>query len=172
MGCWWAPTCCSCFGRGVWIRCRGYRQRYAQLAYPYAGTWSKRSIQGLVLILGQIFLWVPTAVYLGVRPTALIALTFCFVTCIWSASTTSFRSLEAARVVCSIAASCGEVLPAIIVKDIFFLHERGRVMGFYLIFFQSMPSIGILMAGFVISGAGWRWWLWVLSSLLITGVYG
>jgi MFS family permease len=116
-------------------------------------------------------LWVPTAGYFGVRPTALIAMALSFVTCIWSASTQSFRSLEAARVICSIAASCGEVLPALIVKDIFFLHERGRVMGFYLIFFQSMPSLGILTAGFVIAGAGWRWWLWVLSSPVFTGFY-
>jgi len=34
-------------------------------------------------------------------------------------------------------------------------------MGFYMVFFQSLPALGLVIAGFVISGAGWRWWLWV-----------
>jgi hypothetical protein len=99
-----------------------------------------------------------------VRPTAIAAALLTFVTSIWSAVATSFHSLEAARIICCFATSCGEVLPAIVVRDIFFLHERGSSMGLYMIFFQALPSLGNVLAGFCIQGAGWRWWLWVTSS--------
>ena len=56
------------------------------------------------------------------------------------------------------------LLPAIVVKDIFFLHERGWWMGVYMVFFQCLPSLFIVISGFVINGLGWRWHLWVTLS--------
>jgi len=111
-----------------------------------------------------VFWWVPCVGYLGARPTAILAALITFVTSIWSAVATSFHSLEAARIICCWATSCGEVLPAIVVRDVFFLHERGGSMGLYMVFFQALPSLGNVLAGFCIQGAGWRWWLWVTSS--------
>jgi len=65
-------------------------------------------------------------------------------------------------------------LPAIIVRDVFFLHERGYWMGVYMIFFQCFPGIGLIVSGFVITAGGWRWGFWVESPhiLLANGQSG
>jgi len=89
-----------------------------------------------------------------------------FASCIWAGATHSFKSFLAARVVGGFATSCAEVLPAIVVKDLFFLHERGWWMGLYIVFFQCIPLICTVMSGFIITGAGWRWHFWVSDPLL------
>jgi MFS family permease len=91
----------------------------------------------------------------------LSAMLLFFATLIWGATTHNFRSLEASRIIGSFATSCGEAVPAIVVKDIFFLHERGWWMGVYMVFFQCLPSLFIVISGFVIEGLGWRWHFWV-----------
>jgi MFS family permease len=116
----------------------------------------------------QVFFWVPTILYLGVRPASLLACLIILACCIWGGLSTSLASLEASRIVATWAACLGEVLPGIIVRDIFFLHERGKWMGVYLIFFQSFPSLGVLIAGWIITAGGWRWYYWVQHSMFRT----
>jgi MFS family permease len=110
----------------------------------------------------QVFWWVPTALYIGVRPAALSAALIVLISCIWGGASHSFHSLEASRVISAWAASAGEVLPAIILKDVFYLHERGGHMGLYMVLFQCSPSIGLFCSGFLISAGGWRWYFWVI----------
>lgn len=80
---------------------------------------------------------------------------------IWSAVAQSWTSLVVSRIICGFAASCGEALPATVVKDLFFLHERGWWMGVYMFFFQSVIYIGLLGSGFIVTSLGWRWHFWV-----------
>ena len=41
--------------------------------------------------------------------------------------------------------------------DMFFTHERGRMVAFY-IFFQQLGSIlGLILGGYISDGIGWRW---------------
>ena len=108
---------------------------------------------------------VPATLYLGTRPVTLFSLLLFIATCVWGAKAESFGSLEASRIIGTFATSCGEALPAIVVKDIFFLHERGWWMGVYMVFFQCLPSLFVVMSGFVITDVGWRWHLWVLLVL-------
>jgi MFS family permease len=100
--------------------------------------------------------------YFGTRPTFLVASLLQFATLIWSADAKSFNSLVAARTICAFAASCGEGLPAVVVRDLYFLHERGRWMGIYMVFFQGMGNVGAIISGFVIGSIGWRWHFWVM----------
>ena len=88
-----------------------------------------------------------------------------FATLIWSAVPGNWESFVASRVLCAIAGSCGEAVTAMVVKDLFFLHERGWWMGLYMFFFQSLGAIGVIVSGFVITGAGWRWHFWVSVAL-------
>jgi MFS family permease len=80
---------------------------------------------------------------------------------IWSAKATSFSSLVAARVICAFAASCTEGLASAINADLFFLHERGKWMGFYIVGLDLGPVLGSLISGFIVQSLGWRWHLWV-----------
>jgi len=36
-------------------------------------------------------------------------------------------------------------------------------MGLYMFFFQSLGSLGVIISGFVITGAGWRWHFWLTA---------
>jgi MFS family permease len=87
-----------------------------------------------------------------------------FATIIWSAKATSFRSLEAARILCAFAASSTEGLAAAIIADLFFLHERGWWMGLYVFFLYIGPTLGSIISGFVVQALGWRWHFWVCYS--------
>lgn len=41
--------------------------------------------------------------------------------------------------------------------DMFFSHERGRMLAVY-IFFQQLGSIlGLILGGYIADGIGWRW---------------
>jgi hypothetical protein len=40
-------------------------------------------------------------------------------------------------------------------------------MGLYMIFFQSLPAVGLIASGFVITGGGFRWYFWVFSPNVI-----
>jgi Major Facilitator Superfamily len=116
----------------------------------------------------KVFWWVPSVGYIGVRPTALLATFILFISCIWGGLSHGFKSFEAARIIGAWAVSCGEILPGIIVKDVFYLHERGAWMGLYMIFFQSLPAVGLIASGFVITGGGFRWYFWVFFSNEVT----
>jgi MFS family permease len=109
----------------------------------------------------QNFLWVPTALYIGKRPTFLLAASLFFAAIIWSAKAQTYRSLVAARVISGIAAACSEGLASAINADLFFLHERGLWMGIYILFLNLGPTLGSLISGFVVQSLGWRWHFWV-----------
>lgn len=119
----------------------------------------------LFLGLGNIF-WVPLAVKIGKRPVLILCSAIFFASSIWSAEATSYGSLLAARIVQGFGASASEALGAAIVADIFFLHERGRLIGFYTLMISTGSALGSLFAGFVInSSQNWRWINWMNSIL-------
>ncbi|KAJ9606384.1 hypothetical protein H2200_009345 [Cladophialophora chaetospira] len=107
------------------------------------------------------FFWVPMAEYMGRRPVFLIGSLGMFVCEIWSATSTSFDSLLASRIVGAFMGSCTEALGALIVNDLFFLHERGSKMGVYIIALYFGNSLGPLITGFIVQDVGWRWASWV-----------
>jgi MFS family permease len=113
----------------------------------------------------QNFVWVPLGLYFGTRPIFVAASFLLFGTTIWSAVATSWSSFVAARVLCAFAGSCGEALPAAVVRDLFFLHQRGWWMGVYMFFFQCAVFIGGIASGFIITAGGWRWHFWVYDPL-------
>ena len=115
----------------------------------------------------QNFVWVPLGLYFGTRPTFLLAAMLVVASTVWSAVAQSWTSLVVSRIICGFAASCGEALLATVVKDLFFLHERGWWMGVYMFFFQSVIYIGLLCSGFIITSLGWRWHFWVNAPNLI-----
>jgi MFS family permease len=119
----------------------------------------------LMFLLMKNFIWVPLGLYFGTRPTFLAGCLLLFGTTIWCAASYNWTSLVAARIVGGFAISCGEALPATVVKDLFFLHERGWWMGIYMFFFQAAYLLGVIASGFLITSSGWRWHFWVSPEL-------
>lgn len=78
----------------------------------------------------------------------------------WSASATSLNSLTGARILAAFFGATTEALATAIVGDLFFLHERGWWMGFYMISQNIGSTFGGLITAFLIV-KGWRWHFWV-----------
>jgi MFS family permease len=86
-----------------------------------------------------------------------------FLTTIWRAKATSFHSVEAASILNAFFSAAGEALPAAVVSQLFFLHERGLWMGIYMGLISGGSAVGAIVSGFAITAWGWRWHFWVIS---------
>ena len=102
--------------------------------------------------------------YFGRRPVFVFTSVLFFATLPWAAATHSWNSLVASRILMAFAGSATEALPAAVVPDLFFLHERGLWIGSYSIFLGVGASIGAIISGFLISTIGYRWVFWVFLS--------
>lgn len=123
---------------------------------------SLNTVSGLltwvVLTLGiSNFFWVPTAIYIGKRPVFVIACGITFIAAVWAAASKSFDSLQAACIVGGFGGGASEALGAAIINDLYFLHERGAMMGVYVICLCWGSSFGPLIGGYMIQNVGWQW---------------
>ncbi|KAI0386114.1 MFS general substrate transporter [Hypomontagnella monticulosa] len=121
----------------------------------------------VVLIQGLAnFIWVPTAIYFGKRPVFLLACAIDFIGAIWAAASPDFGSLLAASIFGGFGGGASEALGAAIINDIYFLHERGSKMSWYIISIAWGSSLGPLVGGYLIEYKGWQWGKWLGSILL------
>ena len=85
-----------------------------------------------ILVFGVFnFLWVPLANYIGKRPvfvTASLLLGLCYS---WGAVADSFQSLLWSNIIAAFAGSTTEAVGVATVNDLYFLHERGNMVGWY-----------------------------------------
>jgi MFS family permease len=92
----------------------------SKVAYFFTGA-------SLTIGIGQ-FIWTPVAIKYGRRPVYLICLSLLTVCNIWAACSRSYGSMLGARLLTGIAAGAPELVAPLTLTDIFFLHQRGRVM--------------------------------------------
>lgn len=119
-----------------------------------------------VLTLGAFnFFWVPIANYYGKRPVFVFACALLCACSMWGALANSFGSLLWSLIVAAFAGSSTEALGASIANDLYFLHERGSVMGVYMNFISGGNTIGPLICGFIVSEYSWRWHKWLTFML-------
>jgi MFS family permease len=74
-------------------------------------------------------LWMPLANKYGRRPVYIISWLMCLGFVAWSAVATSYASELASRIMVGFSAGASECIAPITLAEIFFLHERGKVMG-------------------------------------------
>lgn len=72
--------------------------------------------------------WVPLMVKYGRRPIYITSFALYMATAAWCACARSPSSMLAARALLGCAAGAGEVLGPLTIADIFFVHQRGRMM--------------------------------------------
>jgi len=89
----------------------------------------------------------------------------CFIAGLAGASrATSFQGLMIARVIHGFGSGVCEALPVQLVNDIFFLHERGKRIGYYTVCL-CLGSTGPLYAGYMLSGGySWRLFFYVETA--------
>ncbi|KAK3377202.1 major facilitator superfamily domain-containing protein [Lasiosphaeria ovina] len=120
----------------------------------------------LVFGLGSLFL-VPLYRKIGRRPVMLGSMIFYTVGVIAASQATTFSGLMAARVVHAFGSGVCEALPVQLVNDIFFLHERGKKLGWYTIGL-CLGATGPLFSGFMLAG-GYSWRLFFYVEFAFAG---
>ncbi|KAI2772111.1 putative MFS transporter [Daldinia loculata] len=112
-------------------------------------------------------IFVPMYLKYGRRPVMLFSLITFAAGLIGASQCTSFSGLMAARVVHCFGSCVCEALPVQLVNDIFFLHERGKRIGYYTVCL-CLGTFASLPAGYMLSGGhGWRLFFYVEFAFAI-----
>ena len=98
---------------------------------------------------------VPLYRKIGRRPVMLMSMIFYAAGLIGASQATTFSGLMGARVVHAFGSGVCEALPVQLVNDIFFLHERGKKIGWYTAAL-CLGATGPLYAGYMLAG-GYSW---------------
>ncbi|KAH8929330.1 putative MFS transporter [Atractiella rhizophila] len=96
------------------------------------------------------YVLVPAYLKVGRRPVLLVSQIIFCVFLLVAANCNTFSSFMAARVLHSIGSGVCEALPVQLVNDIFFLHERGRKLGYYTVCL-SLGSTAPFFAGYMLN---------------------
>lgn len=119
----------------------GFSANIAKVSYFFTTT-------ALMQGLGN-FLWVPLASKYGRRPVYLISYSIYLACGIWLIFDKTFNGFLAGRILMGFGAGAAETIAPITIADIFFLHERGAIMGLYTSFLSVGVAFGLLVSGFV-----------------------
>ncbi|CAK7223372.1 hypothetical protein SEUCBS140593_005213 [Sporothrix eucalyptigena] len=134
---------------------------YAEEFGIEAGTASNLiSYANLAFGFGSLIL-VPLYHKIGRRPVMLGSLLIYCGGLIGCSQCNSYGALMACRVIHGFGSGVCEALPVQLVNDIFFLHERGKRLGYYTVCL-CLGSTGPLYAGYMLAGGlSWRLFFWV-----------
>jgi MFS family permease len=102
-------------------------------------------------------IWQPLALTFGRRPIILLSLVGCVAVSEWTAWIDRYSPWAAARCLYGIMCAPVEVLPEICIPDVFFAHERGAYIGWYMLVLCGSNFIAPLIAGFMNDAYGWHW---------------
>jgi MFS family permease len=116
------------------------------------------------LAVGSLIL-IPFALKYGRRPLYLFSTVVQFAVSIWSAKMQTVGDLMGINVIQCFFGSLAEVIVQMTIADLFFVHQRGRMNALYVWTWLLSSYLGILIAGFVASGPGWRW-IWWLNAII------
>ncbi|KAL7943433.1 MFS general substrate transporter [Trichoderma barbatum] len=119
----------------------------------------------LLIGLGNI-IWVPIANKWGRRPVYVVSYMIYFATAVWLIFEKSYGGFLAGRILMGFGAGAAETLAPITIADIFFLHERGRVMSAYTCFLSVGASGGLVISGLITYHHTWRTIYQVGSALV------
>lgn len=124
---------------------------YANLAYGF----------------GSLIL-VPAYLKFGRRPVTLISMLMFLFGLIGASRANSYSGLMIARIFHAFGSGVCESLPVQLVNDIFYLHERGKRLGYYTICL-CLGSTGPLYAGYMLAGGySWRLFFYVETAFAAT----
>ncbi|CAK1361421.1 putative MFS-type transporter [Cercospora beticola] len=127
----------------------------------------------LMLGVGNCF-FVPLSNKVGRRSVYLFSLVVVLAACLWLAFVDNIGGWQGAHVLIGLGAAPFEALPAISIADIFFAHERGGKIGWYVFGLSAGSFVGPICGGFVADNMGWRWiyrWGCIFTAVTILLFY-
>ncbi|KAJ5198006.1 MFS transporter [Penicillium cinerascens] len=121
------------------------------------------SYPNLAFGFGSLFL-VPLYLKIGRRPVTLLSMATFVAGLIGASRATSYSGLMVARVFHGFGSGVCESLPVQLVNDIFYIHERGKKIGYYTICL-CLGATGPLYAGYMLGGGNsWRLFFYVEAA--------
>ncbi|CZT07079.1 uncharacterized protein RAG0_12664 [Rhynchosporium agropyri] len=121
------------------------------------------SYPNLAFGFGSLVL-VPAYLTFGRRPVMLASLILFIAGLIGASRCTTFSGLMTCRVLHAFGSGVCEALPVQLVNDIFFLHERGKRIGYYTVCL-CLGATGPLYAGYMLAGGySWRLYFYVEAA--------
>ncbi|EWZ99605.1 hypothetical protein NW765_005585 [Fusarium oxysporum] len=127
------------------------------------------TLPSLCIGLGN-FIILPVALAYGRRPVFLISTIILLAATIGSAAQSSYNGHLASRVMQGLATGASESLLPLMLTEVTFLHERGRVFGLYWTVQNVLSSLMNLTSSYETAALGWRWYYWVFAILVGAGL--
>ena len=111
---------------------------------------------------GGTYLMSPVPRLFGRRLAYILSLLSGIIGCVVFAKVQNTGQLIVAHLFLGVAESCGEAMVQHSLSDIFFEHQRGSIIGLYVLALSGGTFMGPLLAGMVASSPlGWRWIGWM-----------
>ncbi|KAJ9096312.1 hypothetical protein QFC20_006450 [Naganishia adeliensis] len=118
--------------------------------------------------------FIPIALAVGRRPVFIFSCALLFVGCIVASQVTNYEYHLAIRIVIGFAAGQSEALVPLMLKEVFFLHERANVLSFQASFQTIVGCVLTIFASNIAASVGWKNWYSVyagLSGFLLIAAY-
>jgi len=116
------------------------------------------------------YIILPIALAYGRRPVFLTSMVVLFAATVAAALQNSYNGHLVARIVQGLATGASESLLPLMLTEITFLHERGRVFGLYWMVQNALSSGVNLASSYINKDLGWRWYYWVFVITLAIGL--
>lgn len=141
---------------------------------PYNISWDAQNTAAGVLFIGIGYctLLLSSAPWLyGRRISYLICLLFSIIGCVWFACIENTEDQIWCQLFVGASESVAEATVQLSLSDIFFQHQRGSVLGIYVLATSIGTFLGPLISGYIADGLGsdgWRWIGW--CAVIISAV--
>ena len=142
------------------------------LVDDYGISWNSQNTAAGVLFIGIGYacLLLSSAPWLyGRRVSYLICLCFSIIGSIWFARIENSTDSIMSQLFVGASESVGEATVQLSLMDLFFQHQRGSVLGIYVLATSVGTFLGPLISGYIAdSDLGWRWMGWF--AVIISGI--
>lgn len=118
------------------------------------------------LLLGFVnIFWIPAAMKIGRRPVFLATTLICLGAAVWIGYFQGVAQWMLAMILNGVGTSAYQAVIQLSVFDMFFVHQRGRGLSFYL-FGQQLGSIlGLITGGSIADNLSWRWSQYIVAII-------
>lgn len=100
----------------------------------------------------------PLALTIGRRPVFLGTMILLVASGIGCALAPNLSAHIAFRDLMSLAAGQSEALCPMVIQELYFLHERGRKIGWFVAIENALCGIFFITSTYLVEASGWRWW--------------
>ncbi|KZF20415.1 MFS general substrate transporter [Xylona heveae TC161] len=110
------------------------------------------------LLLGFVnIFWIPIAMKFGRRLVFLATTAICLAGTVWTGSFNGTGQWFGSNILSGIGTAAYEAVIQLVIFDIFFAHQRGRMLAVYIFGQQLGSIIGLITGGYICDTVGWRW---------------